>query len=78
MEEMDGIQLALNHFEVRASFFKDIIKNNCTDLKYCMSQDSVLYNDFFLNPDETYEKLNSPKSKTRQWLIERSIPCLNQ
>ena len=38
-----------------------------------MIKDDVLYNSFFLNPDETYKRLNSPSSHTRQWLIERSV-----
>lgn len=66
--------------EMWSRFFKDIIDSDCEELRNCVSED-LGYEDFedidtkILFSDDarnTYWKLNSPLSKTRNWLIARN------
>ena len=70
-----AIGSCISHHEVRANFFKDVlghIKN--PELREAIKADGVDTNEgFFLDADEAYVKLNSPKSKTRNWLIIQTL-----
>ena len=66
--------------EMWARFFKEILENDCEELRKCLAEDlgyedsedidkHLLFSDDARN---TYWKLNSGHSKTRNWLIARS------
>lgn len=74
------LEYKIRECEMWSRFFKDIIDSDCNELKECVRED-LGYEDFedidtkILFSDDarnTYWKLNSPHSKTRNWLIARN------
>lgn len=61
-----------------ASLFEQLVKNDCSELRQCVvhdlggsSEQELVDNRLFMDDARNmYWKLNSPHSKTRNWLIQ--------
>ena len=74
-QEELAIDACVSHHQVRVNFFKDVLSHiGKPKLIAAIREDGVdTGKGISLDADVTYVKLNSPKSKTRNWLIAQSL-----